>query len=660
MTSCRSAPLAGRVREVTTPTSSPPLADSCGGAQQQARSPPVKDPPAGRTAEGEQKLLPKRRIPRERSRGTTWLFYQSRIDNRQSSRAVTACAASAGPFRLEWPRLRGSPSQLDSLAEVRVADGEATIGSDRPEHVLAIEAVRESLPPGSSGPGVQVGGEVARVHPGDEWFVPALFAARAADADHLDVFRWVEELDGHRGFGTLEWNRAGERVLALRREPQPTVFVLVPEHAQQWAAALAHSRYRRAQQRLIEPTGDVEGVHRAGPYPMRRARASVASPRTPLLVGLALRRERESRAWRPPVGSTERTATLCARIVEAPAVSSSVPLFEEVVLSDPLPGLVVRPATEADGPALAEIDRQSPVVAGDSRVTVDRGEDYYAASRLMEECDVVLAELDGRAIAVHCAAFFHTQIGKEERHVNYIHHLRVLPEFQGHGIFGRLKEVAVPRYPADAECSYAYVDAANQVSARMRRNPGYHLWPVTPVLLEVDTRRSAGPAYGRPATVDDADDICAILNEAHERDEFWRPLTPSSLAARLSRDPDQYGWQHLLFAEDAVAGVWQAGRSIAIVTESPGGRRVSRQGNVLDHGYLPGAQKSFLRLLRSWCSTLADAGLDHLAMFAIEGTPSHAMLEPLAANVRRFDFWTTRIPAPAMENRSLFVDHIYF
>src|SRR2546425_1308451 len=128
-------------------------------------------------------------------------------------------------------------------------------------------------------------------------------------------------------------------------------------------------------------------------------------------------------------------------------------------MSEPIPGLVVRPATRADGPALAEIDRQSPVVAGDTRVTVDRGDDYFAASRLMEQCNVVLAELDGRAIAVHCAAFFHTRIGGKDRHVNYIHHLRVLPEFQGSGIFGQLKQVAVARYPADAECSYAYVDA---------------------------------------------------------------------------------------------------------------------------------------------------------------------------------------------------------
>ncbi|HSS11577.1 MAG TPA: hypothetical protein VLL25_16950, partial [Acidimicrobiales bacterium] len=66
--------------------------------------------------------------------------------------------------------------------------------------------------------------------------------------------------------------------------------------------------------------------------------------------------------------------------------------------------IIVRFATETDAPALADIERRSPMVLGDIAVTIDRGDDYFAATRLMEDVGIVVAEIDGLPIAVHCAA----------------------------------------------------------------------------------------------------------------------------------------------------------------------------------------------------------------------------------------------------------------
>ena len=73
--------------------------------------------------------------------------------------------------------------------------------------------------------------------------------------------------------------------------------------------------------------------------------------------------------------------------------------------------VLVRLATEVDGPALADIERRSPMVLGETNITIDRGEDYFAAARLMEDVGVAVAEVEGVPGAVHCAAAHNVCIG---------------------------------------------------------------------------------------------------------------------------------------------------------------------------------------------------------------------------------------------------------
>jgi len=71
-----------------------------------------------------------------------------------------------------------------------------------------------------------------------------------------------------------------------------------------------------------------------------------------------------------------------------------------VAAKAPPAGITVRTATRADGPALAELIRRSPVVDGAVTRWYDYGPDYLEATSSVGACTVV-AEQAGQVIAVH-------------------------------------------------------------------------------------------------------------------------------------------------------------------------------------------------------------------------------------------------------------------
>jgi hypothetical protein len=297
---------------------------------------------------------------------------------------------------------------------------------------------------------------------------------------------------------------------------------------------------------------------------------------------------------------------------------------------------------------------------GEVTVTIDRGEDYFAAARLMEDVGVVVAEIDGEPAAAHCAAAHTVHVGGRPYRLGYYHHLRILPEHQGKGLFGRLAEKLNERYdPPHVDGSYAYVSQDNAASQRL-----FSLataWPVQPLRCTLDCARQHGPATGRPAIPPDAAAIIDVLNTCHHAEELWVPYTAESLTARLSRAPNQYTWGDLWLTDGAVLGVWAAGRSISTTVEDAGGRRVEREGLVLDHGFAAGHELAFLELLRAWCSHLDEQGITQLVMFSSPSSPTYPLLQTLGARMDPFDLYLfgAATPDDAAE-RGVYVDHIYF
>ena len=64
--------------------------------------------------------------------------------------------------------------------------------------------------------------------------------------------------------------------------------------------------------------------------------------------------------------------------------------------------VTVREASEADAAALSDLERRCPIVMGDTSMTIDRGADYFAFTRLMEEAIVSIALVGGKVAGVNC------------------------------------------------------------------------------------------------------------------------------------------------------------------------------------------------------------------------------------------------------------------
>ena len=320
----------------------------------------------------------------------------------------------------------------------------------------------------------------------------------------------------------------------------------------------------------------------------------------------------------------------------------------------------VRLATEADGPALADIERRSPLVLGDSRLTIDRGDDYFAASRLMEDVGVALAELDGVPGAVQCAAAHTAHVGGRPVRMAYFHHLRILPEHQRKGLFQKLGQPLSDRYmPPHVDGTYAYVFPDNAASQRLFSFA--RSWPEQPVMCELPVGRLRGPPAGRPAQPADADTIVDILNTCHGGEEMFCPYSPSSITARLERDPEQYSWGDVLVSPGAVMGVWRAGDHFTMIVDGPDGRSVDREGFALDHGLMPGAEDDYERLLRSWCAHLDDRGFAKLVVFTSPLSPGYPVLLGVGGAMLPFDLYLFGPEMPeGADRRGVYVDAVYF
>ena len=327
-------------------------------------------------------------------------------------------------------------------------------------------------------------------------------------------------------------------------------------------------------------------------------------------------------------------------------------------MSDPV--VTIRRATIDDAATLADIERRSPLALGESNLVIDRGDDYFAAARLMEDAAVFLAEVDGVPAGVYCGALHRVRIGGVERDLIYIHHARILPEYQRHGLGRRFGEVIRKAYDGRSDGTHFYISRDNAISQGYARN-AKNRWSFGPVLVDIDTAAHAGPPAGRTATPADADRVVEILNATHGAEEMFLPYTVESLTARLERAPAQYGWERVRLLGNAVVGVWPQGESITTrLTAATGHVTESRSAAALDYGCLPGSEPGLIALLGAWCGWLATRGITSLELFTSPGSRLAETLTVLGPSTT-FDFWTPEhLEPPTAAQSGLYVDHIYF
>jgi hypothetical protein len=318
-----------------------------------------------------------------------------------------------------------------------------------------------------------------------------------------------------------------------------------------------------------------------------------------------------------------------------------------------------REASAADAAILADIERRCPIVMGDVSVHFDRGEDYMAATRLMEECSIGLASVDGVPAAVSCGAEHVVRVGGELKKMVTVSHLRVLPEHQRKGLWGAANRV-LQKYLDRVDGSSAYISVDNLGMQHGFANTP-NKWPQIVQRIPLDCAALAGPPAGRAATPADVGEIVARLNDFHDAEELFVPYTAESFSARMSRAPDLYGWDQVWLRDGAVVGAWAHGNALRAVTEVGGVRTVSRSGVVLDYAFRPGAEAELEQLLRACCGRLAAEGFDTLVIYSSPASPGAPLLTHLGRETERFFMWTPGIAVPpGAGQRGLYVDAVYF
>lgn len=321
----------------------------------------------------------------------------------------------------------------------------------------------------------------------------------------------------------------------------------------------------------------------------------------------------------------------------------------------------IRLAGEADGPLLAEIERSAPIVVGATEFCLDRGKDYFAATRLMEEATILLAEVDGVPAGVFCGARHRAPVGGKWRSLLYVHHARILPRFQRLGLGRLLARRLAELYGAQIDSQYWYISRGNRRSQAFAA-AAPNRWSFGPFWLHFDAQACAGPPAGRPASPAEAASVVRVLNESHAGEEMFAPYTEETFAARLCRAPALYGWSDVRLLGGAVLGVWLEGECVCTrLRDSSGQETESRGGLVLDYGCLPGAEADLAALIRGCCAELAARGWDDLSAFTSPGSRLAPTLRALASSATEFDFWTPAIPEPSgAAARGLYVDPVYF
>jgi hypothetical protein len=353
--------------------------------------------------------------------------------------------------------------------------------------------------------------------------------------------------------------------------------------------------------------------------------------------------------------SKERKWTFSLDVEEAPPHRISRTLWERRHEFN----LEVREATNADGPILAEIERRCPIVLGDTQFYFDRGADYLASTRLMEDCTIGIASVDGVPAAVSCGAKHVVRVGGTLRPMVTVSHLRVLPEHQRKGLWGAANRI-LDKYWDNVDGSNAYISVDNAGMQHGFANTA-NKWGQIILRAQLDCAALAGPPAGRPATPADSEALAERLNAFHGEEEMFVPYSAGSLSARLERAPDLYSWDRVWLTDHAMVGVWPAGDALRVVSQTHGVRSDSVRGVVLDYAFSPGAEDEFEALLRAWCGWLAERGMDRLSIVTSPASPGVEMLKALAREVEPYNMWTPGIAVPdGAAERGLYVDPVYF
>jgi hypothetical protein len=326
-------------------------------------------------------------------------------------------------------------------------------------------------------------------------------------------------------------------------------------------------------------------------------------------------------------------------------------------------GITIRRAEAGDAAALVELEREAPIVVGDSSIHFEHEADYFSPWELLEEPGAVVAVTDdGRVLAALQDAVVPIRVNGAVYRGAYAHRVRTHPDHAGLGLLQHLTRAGLEVRPVGVAMDAIVVCIGKGNTAMLKGwagRPGE--WPAGPTRFLIDTTQMGRDAGAAVEVCADLDAAVACLNETHDRDEGYVPYTAQSFRARLNRAPHLYGPSLLFGLGGAVVGLWEAGATVRTVVTRGGVRVTQRRAIAADWGFRPGRDDDLAALLVALCGRLAQRGLTHLAVFASPITPGWEVLSSLASSRDEFHMWTQPLQlAPDADRRGTYVDALAF
>jgi len=327
----------------------------------------------------------------------------------------------------------------------------------------------------------------------------------------------------------------------------------------------------------------------------------------------------------------------------------------------------IREATADDNDALIELERQSPLDLGDRTVVFDRSPNFFAHQEMQEHGRVLVAEEEGRLVAVVAGAWQDVMIAGQQRRLLYVHQGRTLPEYRRRHVATDLviRNFLLAR-EEDVERPYWLISPDNSTSLASIRQIGAENWPVDGSIdgFDVTARRPPGAEVGALGP-DDLPRVLELVNATHRGREMFLPYTAESLQRRLERSPD-YSWQHWRGYRSrqglvAVAGMWDFNRSLKIAERSKSGDRVhvSVPAFVLDYGYREGAEEAMVEVFFALMEAAAQAERNELSIALPVERRLYSMMDGFPHTSTLFHILTPGIPTPKGMEGSVYLDPVY-
>ena len=327
-----------------------------------------------------------------------------------------------------------------------------------------------------------------------------------------------------------------------------------------------------------------------------------------------------------------------------------------------LPGGVrIRHARVDDAATLRTVSQRSPLRLSDRTVTIDPGDDYFAAMRLMAAPvhQYVAVDDDDCPIGIHCGVSYPIRINGKDGRAFLIFNARLLPEHEGSGIWRRLIGALSSHYQTGT-VNFGNLVFIHPENDRSLKAVTGALWPTKPARAVLDCRAvgDAPPVAARQASAADAPGIVDVLNAHHLNEELYRPYTTETFSERLARDPALYEWADVRMTDRAVLGVWSSGE-IRTTRLADGTTTESRRAVALDYGYLPGAEGEFRALVADACRRLAADGVTHLGLFTSPPSKSYELLMTMASSMEPYVVGGLR-EFPNASAHGVYIDAVHF